>query len=437
MKRLLSVALWSVLAAAFIGPGTVATAAKAGAEHRYALLWALLFSTLACLILQEASARLALVSGLDLAAALRRGAGGSAMVILVLGSILLGCTAYEAGNLLGAVAGAGLVVDLPAWVLTLTIGAVAAALLAAGSPRTVALVLSLLVAVMGLAFVVTAFLLGPELGEIFGGMVVPRVPAGSGLLVLGLIGTTVVPYNLFLGSGLARDNRAESLAEQRFGLSVAILLGGLISMAVLVVGVAVVGEFSYQALGEVLAERLGGWARALFAVGLLTAGLSSAVTAPLAAALTARGLFAGGQGGSKNGGADLWAPRSWRYRAVWICVLVVGVAFGAARISPIPAIIAAQAFNGVVLPVVALFLLFAVNDRRLMGATALNGPLANLATAAVVVIAVLLGLLNLGKAVLRLFGGSTLNEAGLLWVALAVTAILAFPVSRRVAALRR
>ncbi len=425
-----------MLAAAFIGPGTVTTAAKAGAEHRYALLWALLFSTLACLVLQETSARLALVSGLDLAAALRKGRGGIGMLVLVLGAVLLGCAAYEAGNLLGAVAGLGLLVDWPTWWLTLAIALLAAALLAVGTPRTVALVLSGLVAVMGLAFVVTACLLAPALGELSVGLVRPKVPPGSGLLVLGLIGTTVVPYNLFLGSGLARDQRNESLSQQRFGLSVAILLGGLISMAVLVVGVAVAGPFSYSALATVLADRLGGWARALFAVGLLTAGLSSAVTAPLAAALTARGLFAGRREDSASE-PDPWGVRSWRYRAVWFSVLMVGALFGAARISPVPAIIAAQAFNGVLLPVVALFLLFAVNDRRLMGVTALNGLVSNLAAAAVVAVTVLLGLLNVGKAAARIFGGAPLDGVVLLGLAIAITALLALPVVRRVAALRR
>ena len=72
MKRLLDVLFWSVISAAFIGPGTVTTAASAGAGYGFALLWALGFSTVACLVLQEASARLTLASGSDLGQALRR-----------------------------------------------------------------------------------------------------------------------------------------------------------------------------------------------------------------------------------------------------------------------------------------------------------------------------------------------------------------------------
>ena len=76
------------------------------------------------------------------------------------------------------------------------------------------------------------------------------LPDGASLLVLGLIGTTVVPYNLFLGSGIARGQK---LGDMRFGLSIAVVLGGLISMGGLVVGTAVDGPFVFAALADALA----------------------------------------------------------------------------------------------------------------------------------------------------------------------------------------
>ena len=91
------------------------------------------------------------------------------------------------------------------------------------------------------------------------------LPNGAGVLALGLVGTTVVPYNLFLGSGIARG---QDVRELRFGLIVAVGLGGLISMAVLVVGAALDGAFSFQALAGILGDRLGPWGARLFAVGL-------------------------------------------------------------------------------------------------------------------------------------------------------------------------
>jgi NRAMP (natural resistance-associated macrophage protein)-like metal ion transporter len=278
-RRLSSLLLWSVIAGAFIGPGTVVTAAAAGARFGLGLLWAVAFSTVACLLLQEAAARLTLTTGHDLASTVGRAAGttsGRALAALVLGAVVLGCAAYEAGNILGAVAGATRLVGLPGWALTLAIGAVAAALLSLGRPASVARALGLLVALMGVAFLATAAGLGPDPRSLLTGLVLPRMPAGSTAVVIALVGTTVVPYNLFLGSSLAREG---DLGTARFGLAVAIGLGGLTTAAIVVAGSAVSGELSFEALAAVLGERLGTWAGALFGLGLLAAGLSSAVTA--------------------------------------------------------------------------------------------------------------------------------------------------------------
>ncbi len=385
MKRLFSVLTGSVIAAAFLGPGTVTTAARAGAGHGLQLLWALLFATVACLVLQEACARLTIASGHNLGEALRlrfhRGVGAVAMLWLVLGAIVLGCAAYEAGNILGGVEGASLATGLPRPALTILSATLAGLLLWLGSTRAVVTVLGLLVAVMGGAFLLTGLLLRPAAGEVLSGLLVPSVPAGSSLLVLGLVGTTVVPYNLFLGSGIARGQK---LGEARFGLAVAIVLGGLISMAVVVAGSAVSGAFSYGQVAAVLSSQLGGWAAGLFALGLFAAGFSSAVTAPLAAAITARSLFASDPEDVR------WNERSWRYRSVWLGVLAAGAGFGLTGVRPVPAIIAAQALNGVLLPVVAVFLMLVMNDRGLLG-NAVNGKLANLGMGLVVAVAVVLG----------------------------------------------
>ncbi len=393
MRRLGAVMLWSVIAAAFIGPGTVTSCASAGAAYGPALLWALTFSTVACVALQEAAARLTVASGLTLGQALRRRfanrAAGGGVMLLVLGAVILGCAAYQAGNILGAVAGAKLLVGLPSSWLAALVGAAAALVLWVGRIRGAVRVLSALVAVMGVAFFVTAVLLRPLIAELVRGALVPALPGGAGLLVLALVGTTVVPYNLFLGSGLAEGQR---LAEVRFGLAVSVGLGGVISMAILVVGTAVTDGFSYQGLAEVLGERLGGWAQILFAVGLFAAGFTSAITAPLAAALTARSLFRSAPG---------WGDSQRLFRAVWLAVLLVGVGFGAAGVPPIPAIIAAQAFNGVLLPLVAVFLLQVVNDPAVVGEGGRNGPLANAVMLTATGVAVLLGVAAVTRAAAR------------------------------------
>ncbi len=231
MKRILNILFWSVIAAAFIGPGTVTTAASAGSDFGLALAWALLFSVVACLVLQEASGRITVVTGKELGEAIRARFGGWVAGLVAFG-IVLGCAAYEAGNLLGGVAGLRLLTDVSPGVLTLIAGIGAALLLATGNTRWIARILGALVAFMGIAFVITAIRLGPDMLQLVDGLFIPRIPAGSTVLVLGLVGTTVVPYNLFLGSALARDC---DLTEMRWGLGVAVIGGGIISLGVLVV----------------------------------------------------------------------------------------------------------------------------------------------------------------------------------------------------------
>ena len=389
MKRLLNLLLWSVIAAAFIGPGTVTTAARAGSDFGFALAWALLFSTVACVVLQEAAGRITVLSGHELGTAIRHRYGAPDRVgwvaALLAAGVVLGCAAYQAGNLLGAVAGVRLVVDASPALLAAVFGAGAAALLATGSTRWIANVLGALVAVMGVAFLVTAVRLAPDAGALLGGLLIPRIPAASTVLVLGLVGTTVVPYNLFLGSALARGSR---LGEMRWGLALAVGGGGLISLGVLVVGTALGGGLEYERLGAVLGARLGSGAEVSLAVGLFAAGFSSAITAPLAAAITVRTLVGGAE-------RPEWSERGPRFRAVWLGVLLFGVGFGIAGVQPIPVIILAQAFNGLLLPLIAVFLWLTMNDRSLLGNGGVNTLVQNLVMGAIVVTCVALGLRGL------------------------------------------
>mgnify|MGYP006299093163 CR=1 FL=1 len=388
MRRLLAVLLWSALSAAFLGPGTVTTAAQAGASHRFELVWALVFGIVACVTLQEAAARLTIVSGKPLGRAVAEGWRTRTFAFCLVGSVVLGCAAYEAGNVLGGVAGLRLLVPqaLP-MALTGGLGLVAALALLLGAPGRIARVLGAVVALMGVAFLYTAFRLQPSVGDVAAGAVTPSIPAGADMLTLALVGTTVVPYNLFLGSGLARG---ESLPLARFGITVAVVLGGIISVTVLVAGSAVEGPFGFPQLAAVLENQGGILAAGLFAFGLAAAGLSSAITAPLAAGLAVSGVLPEGRIG--RGGIV----------AIALAVLVFGLGFGLAGVRPVPVIIAAQALNGFVLPAVALFLLIAVNDRSLMGDEHLNGPLGNALLAVTTFVAVMLGVRGVVGALVRL-----------------------------------
>lgn len=418
-KRLLNILFWSVISAAFIGPGTIATAAKAGATFDLQLLWALVFSIITCLTLQEASARISILSEYNLGEAIahqfKNKASRLPVLILVIGAIIIGSAAYETGNLLGAVGGISLIIDISPAYLVIFIGILAAIFLLIPTIRFVARFLGFLVVFMGIAFLTTAIMIKPSLPEMLSGSFVPSIPEGSGLLILALIGTTVVPYNLFLGSGIT--DKAQKIKEMRFGLSIAVVLGGIISMAVLIVGSAVEDKFSFEALATALTNQMGQWALYLFGFGLFAAGFSSAVTAPLASAITARNLFS-------VSNSEKWSSKSKPFILVWAFVLVTGVAFGSAGFKPIPAIITAQALNGLILPFISIFLLFVVNDPRFMGIKRINGWSANLLMGIIVWVSILLGAMNILKAINKLIQSSFLSSSKMITLLLIATFIL-------------
>jgi Mn2+/Fe2+ NRAMP family transporter len=386
---------WSVLSAAFIGPGTVTTASQAGAQFRLQLVWALTFSTIGTILLQETAARLTIASGKNLGQiiALQYGAGKNGLRIkwLVFIAVVFGCSAYQAGNLIGAVSGMLFFTAVPRSLVTLVIGLICGSLLWFGNFTFLSRVLSIMVAVMGFAFFYVAWKLPVSTSEWSQHFIWPSFPAGSNLLIIGLIGTTIVPYNLFLGSGIGQD---QNIHEMRVGIVLAVLIGGIISIAILAAGVSVQGPYSYQALTEALTSILGRWAIVLFGLGLFAAGMSSAITAPWAAAITGQSLF----------GADdpAWETNATKYRSVWMLVLGIGLFFGSINLPPIPAIILAQAINGVLLPVVTVFLLFAANNVELLGKKYANGFLVNFFTLIIVGVTCFLGLNNIWSAINKL-----------------------------------
>lgn len=427
MSKVSNILFWAIISAAFIGPGTITTAASAGAGFGYSLLWALVFSVIACIVLQEASARLRIATDKNLGEVLnayfKDKKRGKSITFLVLGSIIFGCAAYETGNILGAVSGGMLVMNINPVVCTAGIGVAAGLLLWFGSTERIAQIMGVVVAFMGVCFLGTAIVLQPPAGEILSGSFVPSFPDNAEVIILGLIGTTVVPYNLFLGSGLAHK---QSMSEMRFSLSLAIILGGIVSVAVLVVGASISGDFSFENLASALQLQLGDWAVYLLGFGLLAAGFSSALTAPLAAAITAKSIGTG----------DHWRTNGRGYRLTWGVVLAAGILLGMLQVQPVPAIILAQALNGIILPVVAVFLLLMVNNAGILGPVHLNSTLHNLLMSGVVFVTILLGVRNVLNVLIRLSDLKNIDQQWMLGLAVLVSLICFWPLYRRIKQLR-
>ena len=384
----------ALVAAAFIGPGTVTACTLAGAGYGYTLLWALLFATFATIILQEMSARLGLITQKGLGDNLRVMFAASVfkwpLFALIIAALYMGNAAYEAGNLSGAALGIQALSTETQSVYRLStalIAALAALLLWFGSYKHIEKILIGLVGIMALAFIGTFFVVGPDFLTLFKGLVTPKVPTSSLLTVIALIGTTVVPYNLFLHASAVKDKwtKADDLNAVRADTAAAIGLGGLIT--ILIASTAAASLFgaglTVNGAGDMarqLEPLFGTSSKYMLGIGFFAAGLSSSVTAPLATAYAMTEIL-----GLKGG------TQSKAFKAVALSVIAVGAGLALTGIKPITIILSAQFANGLLLPIIAVFLLAAMNRKDLLGGYA-NKTLGNILGVGVVCITAVLGL---------------------------------------------
>jgi Mn2+/Fe2+ NRAMP family transporter len=380
-----------MVAAAFIGPGTVTTATLAGGNFGFTLLWAVAFSVIATLVLQEMTCRLGVVGQLGLGDAIVQKTQSRGLYIpaaaLVICAIFIGNAAYEAGNITGAAVGLPTfsVMDINLW--GVFIGAVAFLLLASGKFRLIEHVLAGLVVCMALVFVSTAVVIAPPFLEILKGLITPTLPENGILVVIGLIGTTVVPYNLFLHAATLKRHAADgvTLAEARRDITISVLGGGLITLCIVITAAAALHGsgapvVSLNDLAPTLQPLLGDSSSTFLAIGFLAAGLSSAITAPLAAAYAVTEIV------------QLRPELKNRvFRWTWQSVIIAGVLFASLSLKPLQLILLAQIANGALLPVIALFILWVSNDKTLLREHS-NNRIQNLLGCAVVGITLVLGL---------------------------------------------
>ncbi len=391
----------TLITAAFIGPGTVTVCTIAGVQSGFSLLWAIVFSVITTIILQEMSARLGLVTQNGFGEAIRSEIKLPLFrwlaVILVFGAIVIGNAAYEGGNISGAVLGfeelffkSGIELnDRTVPITPLIIGGIAFLFLFIGAIKLIEWFLIGLVLVMSLVFLTTAMVVQPDVIAILKGMLIPSFGDGELLLVMGLIGTTVVPYNLFLHASIVKEKyrSVRELSDLRKENTTAIIVGGIISMSIIITsGATIFGEEGIRSAADManqLKPVLGSWSGYFLGTGLFAAGISSAITAPLAAAYAAKGIL---------GWDD--DTRSIKFRLVWGIILVLGILASMFGGSPIVIIQFAQVANGILLPVVAIFLMYLMNRSKLLGVYT-NSVIQNVLGFIVLIVALGLGFRSL------------------------------------------
>ena len=168
-----------------------------------------------------------------------------------------------------------------------------------------------------------------------------------------------MPYNIFLHVALV-NNRWKSSRDLKFAnfdTIVSISIGGLISLCILLTAAGLNNTDILNAvdLANNLQPLYGNFSKYVIAIGLLSAGLTSSITAPIAAAYVVCGCF----GFSTN-------RKSIIFKIIAVIVLLIGVIFSSIGISPIEIIKFAQVTNGILLPLIVVFLLFLANNTRLL-----------------------------------------------------------------------
>ena len=362
----------ALIAAAFIGPGTVTVCSIAGNSFGYSLLWAIFTSLIIALILQEMSIRVGIISKKGLTELIKNETKNSylknILLVLIFTAIIIGNTAYEAGNISGAILGmeslTGNLVynfrDFNINLLSLIIGSLAFLILFIGNYRLLEQILISIVVIMSFSFIISAIITKPDINKIIEGFIKLKTPQNSFLTILGLIGTTVVPYNIFLHSSLVKKkwNKPKDLKIAKIDLLIAIIMGGLISISIIITSASISSTSISNAadLALSLAPVYGSFSKFLISLGMISAGLTSAITAPLAASFVACGCF--------GWRADL---KSLKFRSIWIIILIIGTIISSTGIKLILIIQFAQIANAILLPIIIFILYYVMNDKKIFG----------------------------------------------------------------------
>lgn len=385
-----------IITASFVGPGTVTTMTQGGAGFGYSLLWAVIFSIIATIALQEMVARLALVTNEGLGEAIRDIFNHHLLKIITVWfsmvAVAVGCAAYISGDLLGTSLGAAYLVDIPEHLIAPVIGIIILLIGLKGSYDLIEKVMTVLVLIMGVIFITTVIVIQPDFGAVLKGAFVPSIPNGSLLTVIALIGTTVVPYNFFIHATSIHErfNGIKDLKIVRIDTILAIGLGGLISAAILITaGTLIEGREvkSLVELSEPLKPILGDFAPLFMSIGLFSAGLSSAIASPMGAAATISSCLRW-KGGVK----------SKKYRLVFAIVIFIGIITSSLGFEPLEVLLIAQALNGIILPLIAVLIFIILNKKNMMGKFA-NGIVLNIIGIFVVLVVSFLGIYSLIDAI--------------------------------------
>lgn len=377
-KRVLA-AMGPGMVAALAGAdaGGVATYSSAGALFGYGQLWTVPVMCLLLIVAQETAARMGCVTGKGFASLIRE-QFGVRMSTLAMLALLISNTTVTLSEFAGIASGFALF-GIPAYV-SVPIAAVAIwALTMSGSYHRIEKIL-LLISCAFVTYVVAGVMVGPDWGDALNATLIPRFstdPQYFSVLVAN-IGTTIAPWMIFLAQSnvVEKNAHAEDLPYQRIDTVTGSVVASAISWFIILTtgavlfpaGIAVNGA---EDAASALAPLVGPYAEALFGAGLVGASFLAACVLP---GITSSAIC-------EAFGWERGADRSWQEAPVYRGI-ITAIIYLSAVIVIVPNVnlfgimMLAQVINGVLLPVLLVFMVLIAGDRHVMGRFA-NGRIWN------------------------------------------------------------
>jgi NRAMP (natural resistance-associated macrophage protein)-like metal ion transporter len=375
--------------------GGITTYSLAGARFGYELLWVILVTQVALFVTQEIGARIGLATGQGLTGLVRErfGVRWAAFAALTMISANLGSTVSEFAGISAALSLFGVPVPVSA-----ALAAVAViTLISRGSFSRVQYFFVIIGIVVSAAYIVSAVLAHPDWGQAAGALI-PHGPFNGAymLAVVGTVGTTITPWGQGFIQAYVVDKRlrSEDLAAERVDVLIGVLITNVVAAFIVVACAATLWTSGQRdipdaaAAARALGPLAGDVASILFAVGLLAASLLGLGVVPLASAYTACEAFGWEQG----------VDWRWREAPAFYGLLAFFILFAASflLIPGLPLIqvmFSAQVINGLLLPIILVFVMLLAGDRRIMGELAsgkINLTLGWLVTGMLVVLSIVL-----------------------------------------------
>ena len=385
--------------------GGITTYSVMGATTGLTLLWIFPITILILAVVQEIAARLGVVTGQGLSDLIRDRFGvrwtAFAMLVLLIANV---------ANTVAEFSGAAAAMDIFGISRYITVPIVAVliwALVLFSSYRTVERIF-LAIALVFVTYIFSAILAHPDWSQVGKALVTPNLSgltASSLLLIVGVVGTTITPYmQFYLQSAVAE----KGIGEDELVLEQVDAVGGAVWTNVIAVFIVIATAVTIYAVGGTintasdaalaLKPVAGDLAEVLFAVGLFGASVLAATIMPISTSFVICEAFGGESGVGKRFG-DARA-----FFGIYTFVLAIGaLVVLIPGIDLLPVILASQYLQGLLLPIVLVFMVLLVNDKVLMGRHA-NGRIANLLAWLSVGLVIVLDVVLLLVAVLQVFG---------------------------------